>query len=100
ALLEEAGLSEMMAGGPLGPILAAVHCNYRRQIRYPDEVIVASRVGQIGRSSMHIEHRIYSRQNKAVACEGESVVVVFDYQTQRPVRIPDSLHKALENFTS
>lgn len=94
ALLEEAGLWEIMSGELLGPILAAVHCQYRRQIHYPDQVLIGSRVGQLGRTSMRIQHRIFTQRRRELACEGESVVVIFDYRAQRPVRIPPAMLEA------
>ena len=91
AFLEECGLGEMMTGEGVGPILAAVTCNYRKQLRYPDTVRIGARAVKIGRTSMTIEHAVFSDAQQALAVEGESVIVVFDYATQRPLRIPDEM---------
>jgi acyl-CoA thioester hydrolase len=100
ALLERLGMADLMTGEKLGPILAAVHCNYRRQLHYPDTVLIGSRVSQLGRTSLVVEHAIYSRRAQHVTAEGESVVVVFDYQLQRPVRIPDQFRTAVLELQS
>lgn len=96
ALLEAIGFGHWMEGTEIGPILASVHCNYRRQIRYPDTVHVTARAGKLGRTSMVIEHHVISEATGSVAADGESVVVVFDYINQRPVRIPADLIAAFE----
>jgi acyl-CoA thioester hydrolase len=92
AMLEAANLTHLMEGKGLGPILAAIHCNYRRQIRFPDIVHIGTRIGKIGRTSFIMEHAIYSEANHAIAVDGESTIVLFDYANQRPVRItPETL---------
>jgi acyl-CoA thioester hydrolase len=92
---------EMTSVG-VGPILAAVSCNFRKQVKYPDTVIVGARVTRIGRSSMRIEHQLWSEQHQAIAAEGDSTVVMFDYQNQCPFEIPPEVRaniEALENKT-
>ncbi len=99
AYLERIGLGGKQAGGlasveNVGPILAAIGCNYRRQIKYPDTVIVGARITRIGRSSMTMSHMVWSSTHQAVAADGESTVVVFDYAANQPKRVPD-LYRAL-----
>ena len=95
AYLEQVGLSEMMSGEGIGPILAAIHCNYRRQVEYPDTVRIGARVGKVGRSSFTMEHAALSEAGKWICVEGTSTIVVFDYNTQRPVRVPDAIREAV-----
>jgi len=45
----------------IGPILATVANNYRRQISYPDTVHIGVRITRIGRTSMDMEHKILAR---------------------------------------
>ena len=96
AYLERTELEAVKMAGGIGPILAAVHCNYRRQLAYPDTVHIGARVSRLGRTSMTMEHRIYSAGQQTMAVEGESVIVVFDYAAQRPVRIPAGVRQAVE----
>ncbi|MGZ3337569.1 MAG: acyl-CoA thioesterase, partial [Isosphaeraceae bacterium] len=42
----------------IGPILASVANDYRRQISYPDTVHIGVRITRIGRSSIDMEHKI------------------------------------------
>jgi acyl-CoA thioester hydrolase len=93
-----AGLEDLMTNQGVGPILASIKCDYRRQLKYPDSLLVSSRVTDIGRTSIRMSHKLYSNLQAAVAAEGESVIVVFDYRSQRPVRVSDDLRAKIEAF--
>ena len=82
----------------VGPILAAVSCNYRKQIKYPDTVIVGARITKIGRSSMTIEHALWSTSQNELAAEGDSTVVMFDYQQQKSSPVSDSIRQKIETI--
>ena len=81
-----------------GPILAAVHCDYKIALTYPDTVDVGTRVASIGNSSVRIEQIVISRQLSAVAAVVESTVVMYDYAARRPVRVADSIREAIAQF--
>jgi acyl-CoA thioester hydrolase len=82
----------------VGPILAAIDCNYRRQVVYPDTIDVGARITRLGNSSLTMQHHLVSHAHGRMAAEGESVVVMFDYQSQRPVRISAEIRAAIEQF--
>jgi len=86
-----------MASGGVAPILASIKCDYKKQLHYPDTVFIGSRTGTMGRSSVEIQHTVFSSQLEQVAAVATSVMVVFDYQANRPVRIPDALKQQLTN---
>lgn len=88
--------SVTMAAGGIGPILASIRCDYQRQLHYPDNVLVGSRCGRLGRSSIDVEHAIYSIDQQQVVATGTSVLVIFDYDSNRPVRIPEDLRTQIE----
>ncbi|HTN74502.1 MAG TPA: thioesterase family protein [Pirellulaceae bacterium] len=98
AYLERLGRGSLISEDHLGPILAQVTCNYRRQLRYPDNVTIGSRVTKIGNSSMVMAHAIWSEQQQAIAADGDSVVVMFHYELQKPQRVPDDLRAAIEQL--
>ncbi|MFM7059436.1 MAG: acyl-CoA thioesterase [Planctomycetota bacterium] len=95
-LLNACPSSVAMTASGLGPILASIQCDYRRQLRFPDTVWIGSRVARIGRSSVDLEHVIVSEAQGAAAASGKCVIVVFDYTHQRVSRIPDDLRSAFE----
>ena len=95
AYLDHAGLKQALDFEQLGPILASVRCDYRRQLKYPDTVHIASRVTRVGRSSMTLRHRVFSEAQRTIVAEGESVVVAFDYKNQRTMPVPASVREAI-----
>jgi len=86
-----------MSGKGLGPILASISCNYRRQLRFPDTILIGSRISRVGRSSADISHIVISQTDQAIVADGSSVIVVFDYDAQRVTRIPDDLRIQFES---
>ena len=94
--LDRIGLDHLMEGSGLGPILASIHCNYRRQLNYPDTVHIGARVTSLGNSSLKMQHVVYSDAQQALTADAESVIVTFDYTAQKSVRIPDSVRKQIE----
>lgn len=85
-------------GRGLGPILASVSCSYRKQLRFPDVVQIGSRITRIGRSSFDAGHAVFSEQQQALVAEGVSTLVVFNYDTNVPVRIPPDLRAQFEDI--
>lgn len=98
AYLEREGIDRLLADAGLGPILAAVSCNFRRQLHYPDRVLVGASVLKIGRSSLTVGHAVWSRRLDAVAADGESACVTIDYADGRPQTIPDPVRAAIERI--
>jgi acyl-CoA thioester hydrolase len=92
------GLMEMHKHERIGPILASVANDYRRQVNYPDTVHVGVRVTRIGRSSLDMEHAIFSQNDDALVAEGRSTLVVFDYQTNKSHPVPARIRHAIEGL--
>jgi acyl-CoA thioester hydrolase len=95
AYLERVNLAEKRSKGGVGPILAAIGCNYRRQLRYPDTIWLGCRTVRIGRASLVLENKLWSKAHQALAADGQSTLVVFDYKAQRPTPVPDALREAI-----
>jgi acyl-CoA thioester hydrolase len=85
------------AGG-YGPILASITCHYRRQLSFPDTVLVGSRVTRFGRTSMTVEHAVYSQSLAALAADGQSIVVMFDYAAGKSIPVPAEVRAAIERL--
>jgi acyl-CoA thioester hydrolase len=82
----------------IGPILASIGCNFRRQLKFPDHVQIGARITRLGNSSLTMAHAIYSESLRAIAADGDSTLVVFDYQRQRPCPIPAEIRRAIEEL--
>jgi acyl-CoA thioester hydrolase len=93
---ERIGLSRLMADQRIGPILASISCDYRRQITFPDTIHVGARITRIGRSSMTMEHLLVSEAARAVAAEATSVLVVYDYNASKSHPVPAEIRRVIE----
>lgn len=94
--LESIGLQALMECEQVGPILAAISCQYRSPVTYPDVVHIGARVTRLGRSSIGMDHRIYSETQQSIVAEGDSTLVVFDYKVQKSRPIPPEVRREIE----
>ena len=94
----DSGLHEKMHPRGLGPILASVKCDYKKQIRYPDTIWVGAKVHKLGVSSVTLDHVVFSKDNDAVSAIGQSVIVLFNYEAQHPIPIEGDIREAFERF--
>jgi acyl-CoA thioester hydrolase len=93
---ERIGLSALMKAENIGPILASITCHYRLPITYPDVVLIGARISRIGRTSLTMDHLLLSEAASAVAAEGTSTLVIYDYNAARPHPVPDKVREAIE----
>ena len=45
-----------------------------------------------------MEHRILSRDADGVVADGQSIIVMFDYEKQESVYVPEELRNAFDTF--
>lgn len=88
--------SKLEAG--LGPILASTSARYRKPVSYPDRVLVGARVSDAQPDRVTFEYGLVSTKLNAVACEGQAVVVSYDYKAGTKVPIPEAVRKAIEDL--
>lgn len=89
------GLSEWYQSRRIGPILASVSCNFRRQVRFPDTVLAGARIERLGRTSLTMSHALFSQAQDGRVGDGSSTIVLFDYNSNTPFPIPDELREAI-----
>ena len=79
-------------------ILAALHVDFRSPILFGDEVGIGTRVDWIGNTSLSMSHRMTARgdgdDSERVVAEAGTVLVAYDYETERPIRVPDAWRTA------
>jgi acyl-CoA thioester hydrolase len=98
AYLERLEMADQHSAIGLGPILAAIGCNYRHQVRYPDRMIIGSRVTRIGRTSIAMEHGVWSTGQQALVADGHSTIVVFDYVAHQKREVPATVRATIEQL--
>jgi len=66
-------------------ILAEVSCRYRIPILLHDRVFVRMHITDVSRSSFRFRCDLYDPRDGRVFVEAETVQVMYDYRTGRPV---------------
>lgn len=74
-------------------ILAHLALDFRKQVRFGDEVSVATWVEKVGTSSVTLYQEIQAAG--ATVAEARSVVVHFDYAAQRSKPLPEAVRAEL-----
>ena len=84
------------AGGEaVGPILASTSCRYKAPIHYPDDLVVGTRVVDVGSDRFTMEMAIFSPRIGTIAASGEALIVSFDYVAQKKAALPDDVVTAI-----
>ncbi len=96
--LEQIEMWQLIKTQGVGPILAAVSCNYRHVVTFPDTVQVGARVTKMGNSSFHMEHAVVSLAQNKVVADADTVVVFVEYERNRSLPVPGSLRQAMEKL--
>ena len=92
-------MKEILEGNGVGPILANFNVNYKIPISYPDNVIIQTRVAQIGNTSFNVEHQVFTeKMGNSVVAEASSVVVMLNYKTAEKFNLNSSMKLKLEQF--
>jgi acyl-CoA thioester hydrolase len=89
---------EAEAWGSAGVVIANASCNFRRPLTYPGTVEVRLSIGRIGGSSVPTYYELRVDDDPAVCADGSAVVVFIGMQSQKPVRIPETIRRRLENI--
>jgi acyl-CoA thioester hydrolase len=79
-------------------ILASAKVDFRAQSYFGDTLEIETWVTRIGNSSFDVANLMRNAETGTVVFEGVAVLVYFDYEEQKPKRIPDDLRKILEQY--
>lgn len=95
ACFDELGLGSIERSPGVGPILHSASCRFRIPLTHPDTVVVGARVDDIDEDRFVMHYRAVSRRHGAVAADGESLIVTFDYTSGTKAPISEDLRKRL-----
>lgn len=93
------GISE----DPVSIILAHATIDFRSQAWFGERLLVACRTTWAGHSSFAFGYRITADADSTrgagrLIADGETILVMFDYTTQRPTRIPADLLARMADY--
>jgi acyl-CoA thioester hydrolase len=95
AYFEKLRFWEFMDQTGIGPILASIQCKFKIPLTYPDTVSVGTRIPKIEQDRFVMEHRAVSHKSHAIAAEGESVVVSYNYRENKKTPLPDEMKQRI-----
>ncbi|MBN2439298.1 MAG: acyl-CoA thioesterase [Deltaproteobacteria bacterium] len=79
----------------VGPILASLSCKFKMPLRYPDRVLAGVRVTNIREDRFTMDHMVFSTKHQKAAAQGDGVIVMFDYRSNRKVTVSDELSRRI-----
>jgi len=77
-------------------ILAHLSCDFRKPIFYGQQVEVGSRIAEIGRTSLRMEHRV--EVDGSLAAEVVNVLVHYDYPAGRSIPVSAEMRAKISAF--
>ena len=95
SLLRDKGLpyKELSAEGIGLPVVQA-HADYQAPARFDDELLVKTRIKEMGTTSVTFENEVYRLPGRELLCTGHTVHVVVG-KDGRPMPIPEALRARL-----
>jgi acyl-CoA thioester hydrolase len=95
-MMQKAGLWDIYTKMGIMIVLAKIECNFIRPLFFPDTIIAQTRFKSIGRSSVVVEHQIFSKQQNALAATGDGVIVFTNATSKKSTPIPDEIRTQIE----
>ena len=89
------GLGSIEQSDGVGPILHSTSCRFRIPLTHPDTVTVGARIAEVGDDRFLMRFRAVSHAHGAVAADGDSLVVTFDYGRGAKAQVPEDLRARL-----
>lgn len=78
-------------------VLAEIRVQFKQRILYPATLTVRTGVTHLGNASFTMAYELANEEGTILAT-GESVQVMFNYQTSRSMRMSDEARKRIEEF--
>lgn len=86
---EALGLSEHEIGGS-GIIMRDAHVAFKKEVFLHDILLVDVGIEEVKEKSFNMVYTVRREQDGAVVFTGSTGLVAFDYETRKPVKVPDA----------
>jgi len=96
AFFEKVGINALKENQNIGPILASTQCRFKVPLTYPDQLTVATDIGDIGEDRFNMKFYVLSGNSGRVAAEGEGLIVFYDYNNHCKHLIPDDIREQIQ----
>ena len=81
-----------------GVIIARIEIDYKSPAFHYEILSVGCRVYELGGSSIKMDYRIEEKVSQRLVALAKSVLVTFNYELGRPVRLNDDWRRKMEEF--
>ncbi|NOY99147.1 MAG: acyl-CoA thioesterase, partial [Chloroflexi bacterium] len=82
----------------IGIILADAHILFKAPVLFRQDVRVGVRVTRLGNKSMDMAYRMIDAATDAELAAGSTVLVTYDYRTEKTIPIPDDWRQKIARF--
>lgn len=82
----------------VGVIIADIHITYHATTHYGDPIKVGVKTVKIGNKSITTEQAVIHAESGKVLASGTVVLVTFDYEGLKPIRVPDEWRGKISAF--
>ena len=83
--------------GDIDYVIAEIRVQFKQRIRYPSNLQVRTGVTQLGNASFVMQYELLDEEGTLLAT-GESVQVMFNYETGKSMRIPVDTRAKIERY--
>lgn len=80
----------------VGLILASASCRYKRPLYYPDPIAIGIQISSLGEDRFTMSYYLWSEREQAIAAEGDSLIVSYDYEAKKKTSLPEAWRKVLK----
>lgn len=76
-------------------VIAEARCRYHASARFDDPILVRTWISQVRQRSFTFSYQVINRDTGTLLAEGETVQVMLDPKTFKPIAIPDEFRQKL-----
>jgi acyl-CoA thioester hydrolase len=98
AYFQETGYLKSVEENKIGPILASTSCAFKRPLKFPDKILVGTRVPELGKDRFPMLYRVVSESHQNIAAEGKGLIVSYNYSEGKKIPIPEQIWKNIESI--
>ena len=86
------------SGSQLELVIARLIIDYLKELTFPGNVEIGSRVARIGSKSFTLQHAVFKAGDDSCVATAECIMVFFDAARRESTLPPDAVREALEAF--
>jgi acyl-CoA thioester hydrolase len=96
--LRQLGLWDGEDFDSIGIILLEINCRFRSPITLGQRIKVGVRTSRLGNKSLDMDYVLINEDTDREMASGKAVLVAYDYQSGRSMRIPEEWREAITRF--